>query len=534
MNAQTPKSLGAYYTDQLVAEFLVTWAIRQPNDRVLDPSCGDGVFLAAAGKRLQSLGCKYQPAVFGVDVQEEAISSISGIPIPSDHLIVSDFFEIGINDVGLVDAVVGNPPFIRYQKFNGKSRAKALKICRQFGVDLSGLSSSWAPFIVYATRFLKPSGRLATIIPAEINHAAYAHPVMQYILDHFRHVRIIAFRERLFPELSQDVFCLLADGYGQECKDFSLVVSDSAQLLNTTDLENGVQVDIEAVREGKQRILQYFLPDTSRRLYNDLTQHENVQALGDFGSLGIGYVTGANDFFHLSTSEVQRYGIPRSLLRPVVRSGRYLTGIKFTGTDWKLQEEADNKVWLLLIPPDQRELPAQLNEYLKKGERKNVHIAYKCKVREPWYSVPHVYVGDLFLTYMSGNSPRLVANEAKVVAPNSLHIVRLYNSLSPDLLATFWYTSLTMLSCEIEGHALGGGMLKLEPSEAKRVSIPVPGFTPTKEDIARIDSMLRMGQFRDALNCGDKLVLIQGLGLTEQDCDALRRGYNQLLNWRMR
>jgi hypothetical protein len=34
-----------------------------------------------------------------------------------------------------------------------------------------------------------------------------------------------------------------------------------------------------------------------------------------------------------------------------------------------------------------------------------------------------------------------------------------------------WDDPLTTLSCEIEGHPLGGGMLKLEPREAGRIAI---------------------------------------------------------------
>ena len=33
-------------------------------------------------------------------------------------------------------------------------------------------------------------------------------------------------------------------------------------------------------------------------------------------------------------------------------------------------------------------------------------------------------------------------------------------------------TPFFQLSCEIEGHPLGGGMLKLEPREAARIAIP--------------------------------------------------------------
>jgi adenine-specific DNA methylase len=90
-----------------------------------------------------------------------------------------------------MDAIVGNPPFIRYQRFNGDLRKYALKICRQVGVDLPELSSSWAPFLIHATQFLKLGGRLAMVVPAEINHAAYAIPVIQYFLEKFRSIRTI-------------------------------------------------------------------------------------------------------------------------------------------------------------------------------------------------------------------------------------------------------------------------------------------------------------------------------------------------------
>jgi hypothetical protein len=41
--------------------------------------------------------------------------------------------------------------------------------------------------------------------------------------------------------------------------------------------------------------------------------------------------------------------------------------------------------------------------------------------------------------------------------------------MSMDRLMKLWAEPLTALSCEIEGHPLGGGMLKVEPREAARV-----------------------------------------------------------------
>ena len=50
------KLRGGYYTAPEIARWLCQWAIRNPGEYVLEPSCGDGVFLEAAAKRLEQLG----------------------------------------------------------------------------------------------------------------------------------------------------------------------------------------------------------------------------------------------------------------------------------------------------------------------------------------------------------------------------------------------------------------------------------------------------------------------------------------------
>ena len=44
------KLRGGYYTPMDLAHWLCAWAIRSVDDRILEPSCGDGVFLEAAAR----------------------------------------------------------------------------------------------------------------------------------------------------------------------------------------------------------------------------------------------------------------------------------------------------------------------------------------------------------------------------------------------------------------------------------------------------------------------------------------------------
>jgi hypothetical protein len=100
--------------------------------------------------------------------------------------------------------------------------------------------------------------------------------------------------------------------------------------------------------------------------------------------------------------------------------------------------------------------------------------------------VPDVFVPDGFLTYMSGRGPALVANQAGCVCTNSLHAVRVRNGYNFSELQKAWQHPLSRLSVEIEGHPLGGGMLKLEPGEAKQVLLPARNVPLSTTDVQTI------------------------------------------------
>ena len=74
-------------------------------------------------------------------------------------IAVTDFFTC--SPAPKYDAVVGNPPHIRYQNFSAQARAKGLEAALSQGVRLNGLASSWASFVIHASSFLKSDGRLA-------------------------------------------------------------------------------------------------------------------------------------------------------------------------------------------------------------------------------------------------------------------------------------------------------------------------------------------------------------------------------------
>jgi len=541
-NGEGAKALGAFYTDSQVADFLVWWGIRSPDDTVMDPCFGGGVFLRSACKRLLQLGGDPATQVSGVeidpDVQRQITEKLSDeFGVRKSHILLGDFFDTDETRTDPVDVIVGNPPFIRYQRFSGAGRQRALSRAARAGVRLTRLSSSWAPFLVHSATMVKPGGRLAMVIPFELGHAAYARPVLDYLRKSFGKLTLLTFRKKLFADLSQGTLLLLAEGRGAHCTSFLLRDLHHAGLLSDIrctgklPLPGTRRIDAPQLAHGRERLIEYLIPRTARELYRELTEHDSTRRLGELADVGIGYVTGANDFFHLSPNVVDAWEIPRRFLKPAVRRGRALTGLRFTRADWRNRVRTGDASYLLSIPGEQ-DLPRGVQRYLAQGKAAGVHRAYKCRVRSPWFRVPHVYLPDAFLSYMSGHAPSLVANEANAVAPNSLHILRIHPHvhLQAHSLAALWQTSLTRLSTEVEGHALGGGMLKMEPTEAENVvMMSVEDGEANIEALAEeLDSLSRGSNEGAAQLVADEELLRRQLGLTGRECRLLREAAETL------
>jgi adenine-specific DNA methylase len=525
------KTLGAFYTGEPVARWIVKWAVRSPENKLLDPSCGGGVFLDSASKCLDG-GKNGNPLIWGIDVDEVAIRSVSE-RVANCKLVKTDFFSIQPSELPRFDAVVGNPPFIRYQSFNGQSRLSALARAREAGVHLPQLSSSWAPFIVHAASFLKKGGRLGMVVPVELTHAQYAREVLKFVATKFGHIQLSIFRKKLFPELSEDTGVLLCDGYESKCTWFSIAILDD---IHEAEEQNYVEqpVNIEAVLSGRTRLTHYLLAPKVRDLYLGLSENRQVRRIGTAADVGIGYVTGCNDFFHVSLPESRQWKLPSTLLRPALLAMDGCFGALLRKADWAELRAAGRKAYLLAIPPiSEVKLPAAVREYLSFGEQLGVPKRFKCRVREPWYSVPHVRVADAFLSYMSGQSPRLVGNRSGLVAPNTLHLVRFEKGERADPFIGGWYSSLTKLSCELEGHPLGGGMLKLEPTEAAKVLVALPDHRQLPSLLSGLDALIRDKNGEAAADLADRTVLRRRLGLSATECVALREAAAEMHNWRM-
>lgn len=116
-------------------------------------------------------------------------------------------------------------------------------------------------------------------------------------------------------------------------------------------------------------------------------------------------------------------------------------------------------------------------------------MAYKCRIRSPWYRVPGVYTPDLLLTTFS-DRPRLYLNDAGWVASNSVLGGRIHSGETSREIISSWFSPLTLLSTELNIHSLGGGVMVAVPREADAVRILTREATAPL-DVDEVDAKLR-------------------------------------------
>jgi hypothetical protein len=243
---------------------------------------------------------------------------------------VVDFFDIPPDPS--YDAVMGNPPYVRYQDFTGPSRARSRAAALRAGVGLTGLASAWAAFTVHAAEFCRPGGRLGLVLPAELLSVNYAADVRRYLMATFGRVRLVLFTERVFPGVLEEVVLLLAEdarapGDATYC--------ELHQLSNVSDLASLTGAHRWQPAHGGSKWTLGLLPTAAAMTYATALNEPNVVTLHAWGETTLGIVTGNNSFSALTTPQVAALGLTRADVVPVSPPGsRHLRGLELSTAEW--------------------------------------------------------------------------------------------------------------------------------------------------------------------------------------------------------
>ena len=117
------KLRGAYYTPKALAKKMLQLSPINPGMTVLEPSCGDGVFLECLDELGIMDSCK---SITAIEIEDDEAKKVKNHfkNKKNTAVTVSDFFDFykEVLPNTKYDVILGNPPYIRYQYLKESQR----------------------------------------------------------------------------------------------------------------------------------------------------------------------------------------------------------------------------------------------------------------------------------------------------------------------------------------------------------------------------------------------------------------------------
>lgn len=518
-----PKESGAVWTPMYIARALVHWAVRSPTDAVLDPGSGRGIFLFEVFRRLLALGAtpsRARALLYGVEQDSLSfreltrdLESFTGGPPP--HIHRGNLFDCNFPTL---DAVVGNPPYVRRWWLDNLDlvRDRLPEDAKQ--LRLTRLTDLACYFTIYATRFLKPGGRLALVVSDGWLDADYGVPFKRFLLETFRLRRVVSFQHRVFGGVLVRPVLVLADKKAEPAGRvpatrtiFALSAGSTGRRTKVFTVDSMVRraehsLAIDSTKLGPERPWGQYLNAPS--IYFTLMERQDLRPLSDVFNSRIGLQTFGKSFFVVPRSAAEELGLEDKYLHPLMLSPRELEGPLVP------KEQPPNYLLIWCDVPASSLRGTRVAAYIAhwegsrvtarggKGDFVGIHNLPRLRRagRTPWYNVKSE-------VERRGRYPLLLPRrifDNYVVAWNLAGFVAAENFLELDprdgvdieASLALLNSSIAELIFRANAHLYGGGVYNLNPGDIKAIRLP------DLRSLAAGDVKTLRGAFRQYLHRG--------------------------------
>ncbi len=478
-NETKEKLNGTYYTPPQIADFISHWIGTDDPKNILEPSCGNGVFIEALSHYINPEMSSITICDIDNNAIEIAYKKAKQLNYKDIYTINEDFIEWAYNELSSstfkkYDAILGNPPFVRYQYMEKEIQGSTQKLYKKLGLRFSKHTNLWVAFVMAALAMLDEGGKFAMVIPEEIISVIYAEEARKVFEEQCSKFIIIAPHIRIFENTLQGFVVLLAiKKQNQKEKTqhaiagiYDANAEDDIWKLDPVELfENIKTIQLSG---GGGKWTKMFLSEEQQMAYKDLQSHSSVYLFSDLAKVEVGIVTGANNYFLVTDEVVKEYGL-EDIVKPMFGRSTHCPGVIFDRSQLDRNRSANLPVNFVCFDDNADQ---KYSSYIKYGESLNIDQRYKCRIRSPWYIVPSLFTTNIAMPKRSSDHPRLVYNDIGAYTTDTAYRVTTYNNIDPISLVTYFQNSITALSAEIEGRYYGGGVLELVPSEIRKLSVP--------------------------------------------------------------
>lgn len=517
------KLRGAYYTPLQLADAMVSLFASQNISTILEPSCGDGVFLDA----LQNLNLLNKvDKLTAVEIEPNEAEKVRDRYSDFEQIEVctEDFFDFYNRVLGQeqYDLILGNPPYIRYQYLKESQREMQSQILTSHGMKANKLINAWVAFIVACVQLLSEKGKIAFVIPAEILQVAYAEDLRLYLANNLAKITLITFEQLVFPDIEQEVVVFIGEK-GEEEKGIRIIEMNDLSGFAQLDLsQNGFQ----KLQHVKEKWTKYFVNTEEMALIQELRADKRFAKFSEYGIINIGITTGNNGYFSITEEICEQYQLSEVTL-PLIGRSSHAHGIYFTAKDWESNKLSTKRARLINFPDiPYDEYPAKHKEYIMLGETNGEHEGYKCSIRERWYIIPSVWIPDAFFLRRNNLYPKFVLNCCGAVSTDTMHRMKFNADVEPENILLAYYNSVSFAFTEICGRSYGGGVLEILPGEMGNILLPKIEHIDANlrnSILEEVDRIIRNDEnIEKALDLVDQEVLVNLLKIESDICMRFR------------
>jgi adenine-specific DNA-methyltransferase len=466
--------LGQWFTPEPVVDLAL--ALAGPGRRVLDPSCGDGAFLARAA----ALGIGDERV--GVDV-DPAAADAARVRIPDARVVAGDLFDPALPAaLGRFDLVVGNPPWVRADRL---APAQRQRLADALAADWPSLPAAdratltaradlAAMCLLRGLRFLAPGGRMALVLSSALLDAEYAAPLWRAVMSVARpRVVLAAPAERWFAEAAVNAMLVVVEKPGDDddvvrqpdtVAVARLTVPTAAAIAAARRKDLTAIADVRAAPADDPARWGAALRAPAAWFRIASAAGAALVPLSELADLRRGITSGANDVFYLPREKASQLGLEPGALAPLVRS-------PYNGSPAPIAiDPRTTPLVALALRPDARlgEMP-QVAAWLERHRAAATRPSLSG--RQPWWALP-IRPARLFLAKAYG--PRFVQRLAPVpvIGDQRVYAVEPRPGVSLEALAAVLNSTWTALALESLGRAsMGHGALEWTVADAARLPV---------------------------------------------------------------
>ncbi len=455
------KEFGQFFTPAPIARAMASWVCKIRPTSILDPSFGLGIFYEAISKTINPTKIKYT----AYEIDENILSFSEYMSSNNLNIINNDYLEA---DNGKFDAIICNPPYMRFQKFLNRHNILA-KIEGKIGKKLVGYSNISSVFLVKALQELKENGRLAFIMPFEFFNTGYGKEIKKSLLNNNLLKQIIIFgnEEEVFPDATTTVCILLCENSKKE-ESIKITLIDSNDRLNA-------EMNIE--QNYDHRLVRSALPFDKKwtpiitALYKGQHIPDEFCRFSLYGSFKRGLATGANEFFSLTLPSIREYDLTQKNISKCITKSAQVKKIVFTEEDFDILSNDNKPVYCLDVQEHNRK---GVMSYIELGEEKGFHKRYLTKSREPWYSIEYRKPAPILVGVFNRGRLKVIRNMTTVINFSCYHSFypNMFGEQYIDKLFMYLISDIGQSIAKTNKRSYGSGLDKFEPGDLNECMCP--------------------------------------------------------------